>query len=65
MNAKLWKSTGPGAIARDGGANVERYPGRTVQLMRCVKLMGQRLMARDFDRQVVEIRIAALLQSYP
>jgi hypothetical protein len=30
--------------------------------MHCVKLLGQRLMARDFDRQVTElhVRIAAL-----
>ncbi|KDB05427.1 transposase ISSpo9 [Defluviimonas sp. 20V17] len=30
--------------------------------MHCVKLLGQRLMARDFDRQVTEIqdRIAVL-----
>ncbi len=30
--------------------------------MNCVKLLGQRLMARDFDRQVaeVQIRVAAL-----
>ena len=30
--------------------------------MHCVKLLGQRLMARDFDRQVaqVQVRIAAL-----
>ena len=30
--------------------------------MHCVKLLGQRLMARDFDRQVaeVQVRIAVL-----
>lgn len=30
--------------------------------MHCVKLLGQRLMARDFDRQVAElhVRIAVL-----
>lgn len=30
--------------------------------MHCVKLLGQRLMARDFDRQVTEfqVRVAAL-----
>ena len=30
--------------------------------MHCVKLLGQRLAARDFDRQVaeVQIRVAAL-----
>ena len=25
--------------------------------MHCVKLLGQRLMARDFDRQVAEFRV--------
>jgi hypothetical protein len=25
--------------------------------MNCLKLLGQRLMARDFDRQVAEIQI--------
>jgi hypothetical protein len=28
--------------------------------MHCVKLLGQRLPARDFDRQVAEIRAAIL-----
>ena len=30
--------------------------------MHCVKLLGQRLMARDFDRQVAEfqVRVAVL-----
>ncbi len=27
--------------------------------MHCVKLLGQSLMARDFDRQVAEIQIRA------
>ena len=29
--------------------------------MHCVKLPGQRLSARDFDRQVAEIRIRAAI----
>ncbi|SFR08350.1 hypothetical protein SAMN04244569_02322 [Paracoccus denitrificans] len=33
--------------------------------MHCVKLLGQRLMARDFDRQVAEIQIRiAVLNDY-
>ena len=33
--------------------------------MHCVKLLGQRLMARDFDRQVAEIPIpAAILNGF-
>jgi hypothetical protein len=33
--------------------------------MHCVKLLGQSLMARDFDRQVAELQIrAAVLNGY-
>ena len=33
--------------------------------MHCVKLLGQRLMARDFDRQVAELQIRiAVLNGY-
>ena len=33
--------------------------------MHCLKLLGQCLMARDFDRQVVEVQIrAAVLNGY-
>jgi hypothetical protein len=33
--------------------------------MHCIKLMGQSLMARDFDRQVAEIQIrVAVLNRY-
>lgn len=33
--------------------------------MRCVKLLGQRLMARDFDRQVAEFQVrVAVLNGY-
>jgi hypothetical protein len=31
------------------------------QWMHCVKLLGQRLSARDFDRQVAEIHIGAAI----
>jgi hypothetical protein len=35
------------------------------QRMHCVKLLGQSLMAPDFDRQVAEIQIrAAILNSF-
>ena len=38
---------------------------RVESKMHCVKLMGQRLMARDFDRQVAEIQIRiAVLNRY-
>ena len=33
--------------------------------MHCVKLLGQSLMARDFDRQVAELHVrAAVLNRY-
>ena len=33
--------------------------------MHCVKLLGQRLMARDFDRQVAKFQVrAAVLNGY-
>ena len=33
--------------------------------MHCVKLLGQSLMARDFDRQVAEIQVrTAVLNGY-
>jgi hypothetical protein len=35
------------------------------QRVRCIKLLGQRLSARDFDRQVAEIQIrAAILNGF-
>ncbi len=70
-NAKPWKSTSDGAIARNDAVNAQRYLGRTLwrrwsgyhrrsrveTKMHCLKLMGQSLMARDFDRQVAEVQI--------
>ena len=33
--------------------------------MHCIKLLGQSLMARDFDRQVAELQVqAAVLNGY-
>ena len=33
--------------------------------MHCVKLLGQRLMARDFDRQVAEVQVRiAVMNGY-
>jgi hypothetical protein len=33
--------------------------------MHCVKLLGQRLMARDFDRQVADVQVrTAVLKGY-
>jgi len=70
-NAKPWKPTSPGAIARNDALNTSRYLGRTIwkrwsghhrrsrveSKMLCVKRLGQSLMARDFERQVAEIQV--------
>lgn len=78
-NAKPWKPTSAGAIARNEAVGAQRYLGRTLwrrwsgyhrrsrveTKMHCLKLMGQSLMARDFDRQVAEIQIrVAVLNRY-
>ena len=78
-NAKPWKPTSAGAIAQNDAVCAQRYLGRTVwrrwsgyhrrsrveTKMHCLKLMGQSLMARDFDRQVAEIQIRiAVLNCY-
>ncbi len=70
-NAKLWKPDTPGARARNEAVRSSKYLGRALwrnltgyhrrsrveTKMHCVKLLGQRLSARDFDRQVAEIQI--------
>ena len=33
--------------------------------MHCMKLLGQRLMARDFDRQIAEVKVRiAIMNGY-
>ena len=78
-NAKPRKPTSAGAIARNEAVNASRDLGRALwrrwngyhrrsrveTKMHCLKLMGQSLMARDFDRQVAEIQIRiAVLNRY-
>ena len=78
-NAKPWKPTSAGAVARNDAISASRYLGRTIwkrwsgyhrrsrveSKMHCVKRLGQSLMARDFDRQVAEIQIrVAVLNRY-
>jgi transposase len=78
-NAQPWKPTAAGAIARNDALRASRYLGRALwrnwsgyhrrsrveTKMHCMKLLGQRLMARDFDRQVAEVQVrVAILNGY-
>jgi hypothetical protein len=75
-NAKPWKPDTAGAMARNEILRTSKRVGRTTwrrwsgyhrrsraeTKMHCIKLLGQRLSARDFDRQVAEfqVRVAVL-----
>ncbi len=78
-NAKPWQPKRAGAIARNEAVNASRYLGRSLwrrwsgyhrrsrveSKMNCIKLLGQSVMARDFDRQVAEIQVRiAVLNRY-
>ena len=70
-NAKPWKPDTAGAVARNEILRTSKRLGRTIwrrwsgyhrrsraeTKMHCVKLLGQRLTARDFDRQVAELQV--------
>jgi len=70
-NAKPWKPDTAGAVARNEILRTSKRVGRTIwrrwsgyhrrsraeTKMHCVKLLGQRLAARDFDRQVAEFQV--------
>jgi hypothetical protein len=72
-NAKLWKSKRPGAPARNEILRATNRLGRAIwkqwsgyhrrslveTKMRCFKLLGERVMARTFERQVVELQVRA------
>ena len=74
-NARLWKKYPPGAEARNEIVKATQRLGRTIwkkwsgyhrrslveTKMRCLKLLGERIMARDFDRQVAELHVRAAL----
>ena len=74
-NARPWLETTPGAEARNETVRATRRLGRTIwrhwsgyhrrslveTKMRCFKLLGERVMARDFDRQVAELQISAAI----
>jgi transposase len=78
-NAQPWKPTTAGAIARNDALRASRYLGRALwrnwsgyhrrsrveTKMHYMKLLGQRLMAHDFDRQVAEVQVRiAVLNGY-
>ena len=74
-NARPWLENTPGAQARNDTVRSTRRLGRTIwrrwsgyhrrslveTKMRCFKLLGERVMARDFDRQVAELQIRAAI----
>jgi len=74
---RLWKEDGPAARARneplratrhDGRAFWKRWTGyharsRIEAKMRCLKAFGERIMARDPDRQTAEIHIRIALMN--
>jgi len=78
-NARPWKPATEGAIARNEALRASTYLGRAIwrnwsryhrrsraeTKMHCMKLLGQRLMARDFDRQVAEVQVRiAIMNGY-
>ena len=70
-NAKPWKKDSPGAGARNEALRAIGRVGRTIwrrwsgyhrrsrveTKMNCMKLLGQKLMSRDFDRQTAELQV--------
>src|SRR5574343_1433876 len=74
-NAQLWKKYPAGAHARNEIPRATQRLGRTIwkkwsgyhrrslveTKMRCLKLLGERIMSRDFDRQVAELQVRAAL----
>lgn len=74
-NARPWRENTPGVQARNETVRATRRLGRTIwkrwsgyhlrsrveTKMHCFKLLGERVMARDFDRQVAELQIRAAI----
>ena len=70
-NAKPWKKDSPGAAGRNEALGAIKRLGRTLwrkwsgyhrrsrveTKMNCTKLLGQKLAARDFDRQTAELQV--------
>ena len=74
-NGKPWKEHTAGATARNEALRSCRRFGRAIwkrwtgyhrrslaeAKMRCLKLLGERVMSRDFNRQVAELQIRAAI----
>lgn len=74
-NARPWLESTPGAKARNEIVRSSRRLGHAIwrcwsgyhrrslveTKMQCFKLLGERVMARDFDRQVAELQIRAAI----
>ena len=70
-NAKPWRADTAGAAARNEALPASKYLGRALwrrwsdyhhqsrveTRMHCLKLRGQRLVARDFNHQVAEFKV--------
>jgi hypothetical protein len=79
-NGRLWKEDCPAATARNETLRATRHYGRAFwkrwtgyharsrieAKMRCLKAFGERIAARDPDRQTAEIQIrVALMNRFP
>ncbi len=76
-NGRLWKEDCPAARVRNDTLRATRYYGRAFlkrwtgyharsrieSRMRCLKAFGERIMARDPDRQTAEIHIRIALMN--
>ncbi len=74
-NGRPWQEDGPGTAARNETLRAIKRLGRTIwkkwsgyhcrslveTKMHCFKLLGQRVMARTFDRQITELKIRAAI----
>jgi hypothetical protein len=70
-NAQPWRPTTAGAVARNDALRASKYLGRALWRnwsgyhrrsrvetnMHCLKSLGQRMMAWDFDRQVAQVQV--------
>jgi hypothetical protein len=74
-NGRPWTKDGPGVDARNEALRATKLLGRTIwkkwsgyhrrslveTKMHCFKLLGQRVVARTFDRQITELKVRAAI----